>query len=79
MKMKKKASATPAKKTAPKKKPVVKSAAPRKAVAKAVAKPVAKVAVKTPAAPAPSPRRPGTYTPPPVQGTGWAPFRYLPR
>ena len=79
MKMKKKASAAPARKTAPKKKPVAKSEAPRKAAAKAVAKPVAKEAVKTPAASAPPPRRHGTYTPPPVQGTGWAPFRYLPR
>ena len=74
MKMKKKPSAAPAKKTAPKKKPAAKSAAPRKAVAK----PVAKEAAKTPVAPAPPQRRPGTYTPPPVQGTGWAPFRYLP-
>ena len=74
MKMKKKASAAPAKKTVPKKKPAAKSAAPKKAVAKSLAT----GAAKTPAAPAAPQRRPGTYTPPPVQGTGWAPFRYLP-
>ena len=62
MKMKKKA----AKQTVAKKKPAAKSAPAKKAPAKAPA-----------AAPAAEPRkRTGTYTPTPVQGIGWAPFRY---
>ena len=62
MKMKKKA----AKKTAAKKKPAAKSATAKKAP------------VKMPAAApaAESKKRTGTYTPSPVQGIGWAPFRY---
>jgi len=51
-----------------KKKPAKKKPAARRAAAK---KPAAK---KTSAAKKP----PMTYTPPPVQSTGWAPFRYPP-
>jgi hypothetical protein len=71
MKMKKKSSATKAKKTAPKKNPAASSAKPKKAAA---------------ARPAPASRaagedkvRPSGYTPPTVQGIGWAPFRYPPQ
>jgi hypothetical protein len=63
--------------------------APKKATAskKPPAKPtVSKKAPAKPAAPATSPvvvaeakKRPGTYTPTAVQGTGWAPFRYPPQ
>lgn len=73
MKMKKKAGAKAAKKTASPKKPAAKPMVSKKAPVK-------------PAAPAPSPtvtaeakKRPGTYTPTAVQGTGWAPFRYPPQ
>lgn len=67
MKMKKKSGATTAKKTAAKKKPAAKKATPKKTEAKAA----------RPAAPAEAPTRPrGVYTPGPVQGIGWAPFRY---
>lgn len=72
MKMKKKAGATAARKpAAAKKKPAAKRAAPKKAARK-------------PKAAAPAPRaearsRAGTYMPQPVQGIGWAPFRYPPQ
>lgn len=70
MKMKKKATA--AKKAPAKKKPVAKTAAPKKALAKTES--------SKPAAPlAESKSRTGTYTPSPVQGIGWAPFRYPPQ
>jgi hypothetical protein len=59
----------------------------KKSPKKATAKKAAKAATKTPSKPArkaarkPGPARPaksgaGTYTPPPIQGIGWAPFRY---
>ena len=67
MKMKKKSGAT-AKKAAAKPRPAAKKAAPPKKVA-------AKAASPAPAASA-SPRSRGAYTPGPVQGIGWAPFRY---
>jgi len=69
MRMKKKSGATTVKKAPAKHKPAAKKvAAPKKAAAKAT------IPVAPAAAPA-EPRR-GVYTPRPVQGTGWAPFRY---
>ena len=39
-----------------------------------------KTAARKPAAKKPAARRPAaTYTPKPVQGDGWAPFRYPPQ
>ena len=73
MKMKKKAGATAVKKTAAKKKPAAKPPAPKKAAAKMEAS-----TSGAPAAAEPK-KRPGTYTPSSVQGTGWAPFRYPPQ
>jgi hypothetical protein len=74
--MKKKA-APPAKKGVPTKK----AAAPKKPTQKT---PPGKAAAKTEPAKPPAPatettRRTGTYTPTPVQGIGWAPFRYPPQ
>jgi hypothetical protein len=70
MKMKKKPAATAKKKAA--KRPAAKGPTPKKAPAK-----------KAPASKAPSTARTetraGTYTPQPVQGIGWAPFRYPPQ
>jgi hypothetical protein len=73
MKMKKKAGATAGKTRTPaKKKPVAKTSAAKKAAAKSES--------RTSAAPAPeTSKRAGTYTPSPVQGIGWAPFRYPPQ
>jgi hypothetical protein len=73
MKMKKKAGATAAKtKTPAKKKPAAKAPAAKKTKAKPES--------RTSAAPAPeTTKRTGTYTPSPVQGIGWAPFRYPPQ
>lgn len=68
MKMKKKAATSAAKKPAAKK-PAAKPS-PKKVEAK---KPAPAPAPARPEAPA---RRTGTYTPQPVQGIGWAPFRY---
>ncbi len=73
MKMKKKAGATTAKKTAAKKKPAAKTPAPKKAAAKTAASTPGARVVAEPK------KRAGTYTPSPVQGTGWAPFRYPPQ
>jgi len=80
MKMKKKAATAPKKGARPKKggatkkgaavkKPAEKPPPPRKAAAPAEPKPAATQTVK----------RAGTYTPSPVQGMGWAPFRYPPQ
>ena len=55
----------PAAKKATTKKPAVRTATAKKPTAKK-------------AAPAAAPRR-ATYSPPPVQGIGWAPFRYPPQ
>ena len=83
MKMKKKAGAKTAKKAVATKKPATKPAAAKKpptkptAPKKAPAKPVASPS-SVPAA-AEAKKRPGTYTPPAVEGTGWAPFRYPPQ
>ena len=56
------------------KKPVKKQAAAKKAAA---TKPAARrAAAKKQAAARPAARRAATYTPAPLQSTGWAPFRY---
>ena len=62
---------------APAKKPVAakKAVVAKKAAARPAAKPVA--TSPTPAAAA-APRR-QTYTPQPIESTGWAPFRYPPQ
>jgi hypothetical protein len=60
---------------APAKKPV----AAKKPVQKAAAKPAVKKVAASPApAAAAAPRR-QTYTPQPIESTGWAPFRYPPQ
>ena len=73
MKMKKKAGARTAKKTAPRNKPAAKSPAPKKVAAR----PGPSTSGMTGGAKT----RPDAYTPPPVEGIGmgWAPFRYPPR
>jgi outer membrane biosynthesis protein TonB len=54
----------------------------KKAAPKKAAKPVAKkksakpAAAKTASRPAAKPADVGSYTPQPIQGMGWAPFRY---
>ncbi len=68
MKMKKKTGA--AKKAAPRKKPAAKSSAPKKAAKREPT--VSSVVAEAKA-------RPTAYTPTPVQGIGWAPFRYPPQ
>jgi hypothetical protein len=75
----------PALKKATTKKPAAKSAASKKPAAKKpAAKPTAEKPAEKKTAPATSvvvadaPRR-ATYTPQPVQGIGWAPFRYPPQ
>ena len=51
--------------------------AKKKVAGKTAKKPVAKKAgAKKPAAKAAAPRKAATYTPRPVEGIGWAPFRY---
>lgn len=78
--MRKKKTAKPAKKAAAKK--TVKKAAGKPAARKAPAK---QAQAAKPAAPARSAMssdggaRPATYAPQPIQGTGWAPFRYPPQ
>ncbi|HXJ77639.1 MAG TPA: hypothetical protein VMS64_03060 [Candidatus Methylomirabilis sp.] len=74
--MKKKAAAA-AKKSAPKKKaPAAKKPVAKASSVKAAAKPEA----PRPAGPAvETTRRVATYTPSPVEGIGWAPFRYPPQ
>ena len=67
----------PAAKKATTTKPAAKSAAAKKPATK---QPAAKPAAKKGASRSASTgARPATYTPPPVQGTGWAPFRYPPQ
>lgn len=56
------------------KKPV----AAKKPAQKAAAKPGVKVAASPAPAAAAAPRR-QTYTPQPIESTGWAPFRYPPQ
>jgi len=53
---------------------------PARAMAKPVKNPAAKAPAKSTArkAAAPAPR-PDPYTPKPIEGMGWAPFRYTPR
>jgi len=62
-----------------KKKPAAKKATTKKPAAKSAAakKPAAPKPAPSPAPAAETPRR-ETYTPQPVQGIGWAPFRYPP-
>jgi hypothetical protein len=73
MKMKKKAGAKAAKKATASKTPPAKPAVSKKAPVKPAAPP------STPTVVAEAKKRPGTYTPSSVQGTGWAPFRYPPQ
>jgi hypothetical protein len=59
----------------------MKKTAKKSPAAKKKAKPAVKAAAKKSAKPAPKARtaaKPdaGTYTPRPIQGVGWAPFRY---
>ena len=74
MKMKKKSGAT-AKKSASKKKAAAKPAPAAKSA------PAKKAAPKRPTGRSESSEGGGRepYTPPPVEGIGWAPFRYPPR
>lgn len=71
MKMKKKASATTAKKPLARKKPAGKSPAPKKTAVKQEP--------STAGVTGGAKTQPAAYTPPAVQGIGWAPFRYPPR
>jgi len=77
MKMKKKTAAKTAKKAVATKKPAAKPAPKPVAAKKAATKPAA--APSSAPAVAEARKRPGTYTPPIVQGSGWAPFRYPPQ
>jgi hypothetical protein len=52
-----------------------KPSAAKKKAAKPVAKKTAKPAARTSSRPAAKPSA-GSYTPQPIQGIGWAPFRY---
>jgi hypothetical protein len=52
-----------------------KPSAAKKQAAKPVAKKTAKPAARTSSRPAAKPSA-GSYTPQPIQGIGWAPFRY---
>jgi DnaK suppressor protein len=66
-----KPAAAPAKKPGAAKKPVV--------AQKAAAKPAAKKVAPGPAPAATGAPRRQTYTPQPIESTGWAPFRYPPQ
>jgi hypothetical protein len=69
----------PALKKATTKKPAAKGAAVGTKARPSVSRPAPKKDAPSPASAVSEAPRRATYTPPPVQGIGWAPFRYPPQ